>query len=133
MAIDEKALEIKLREMLSTGGIVGVQFVWPNQQADESQPYATVQYVPVRANDDTIAGDDYGVDALLIVNLATKIGTGTDFSLTFAEQVKAIFPLGTRIDLGSSMVEVQKHPERKSSYRDGTSWRTPIQISISAS
>ena len=122
-------LENALKKHLSDAAL-GFPIAWPNQRLpNKGLPYLIV---------DNISGDNVrlGLDAdglhtyngVFQVAVMIEQYKSTRTANTIADQVKAAFPAGLRIDLNPGRVDILRNPVKEAGFPDDDAWRTPISI-----
>lgn len=127
-----KALGRKLDE-----ANLGLHIVWENEHIPPGQklPYLIFEYVPVSRRDRSLAGGSARAQGFAQITVVSEKGQFATEGRRIAEDVAAVFDRadparqqiigeGVKIIIGDSAVQ--------RSYPDAKSWRTPVQINVTA-
>lgn len=127
--MSQEAVENALKKHLFDAAL-GYPIAWPNQRLpDKGFPYLIV---------DNIRGDNVrlGLEAdglhtyngIFQVSILIAQYKSTKTSNQIADQIKATFPAGLRIDLVQGSVKILRNPVTEAGFPDDAAWRVPVSI-----
>lgn len=116
---------------------LGYAIIWENENipAGIKEPYLIFEYVPVNRQDKSLAGGSARARGFVQVTVVSKKSEFATKGRSIAENVAKVFDRanpakrqidqdGVRITMGDSAVQ--------RSYPTAKSWRTPVQINLTA-
>jgi len=115
------------------GAAIGPGFSWTNVNYDGTRPYFEVSTQSADRDGGGIKGDAYTREVgVLAVVVVVDQGGGENAALGYADQIAALFPMGSRIPFNGGVITILRHPDINGGFPDEVSYRVPVTIRYSA-
>lgn len=127
--IDENEISEAIQRVLVDADL-GYPITFEGEDEVPERPYITLQIVRLQPNVVMLEEHDGVLPQYLQVLVVTETGKFATRGLNIAAQVKALYPFGLRLPVGSGGHEltVNSIPFIETGFRDGFDWRIPIRI-----
>lgn len=105
-----------------------VSFAYPGFENIPDRPYIALDITHVSQNDATLDGTAPIVVQFLTATVVCERGRGQRLAPDYINEVKRLFPYGTRLSITGAEITITKHPDDETGYPDGFDWRIPVRI-----
>ena len=126
--LDESEIENALKAVLGNASL-GLPIAWPNRSAPNTRPYLDVEFVDSVREGGALKGqaEIERIEATMVVTVAVDNDGHTTTANDYAQQVAALYPEGTKINITNGQICMML-PNILKGFEALGHWRVPVRM-----